>query len=84
MEIKLTSLDEAQKELKKLAKKELVSDKAWSPYQTFVHCAKTIDYFMPGCPTLKPAIIRNTVGKLSKDHYDKYFAMHIADHLLVL
>ena len=142
MNIKLNSLDEAQEELIKLADKQLVNDLDWSPYQSFVHCAKTVDYSMSGYPSIKPAIIRNTVGKLvirkflkqgymkhnlmadvpgspaiddsassqdgiqvliqsiekykaykedlkphllfgklSKEQYDKYFALHIADHL---
>ena len=142
MDIKLTSLLEAKKAISNLNENTLQSE--WSSYEIFVHCAKTIDYSMIGYPSLKPAIVRNTVGKLvirkflrqgnmkhnlyadvpgspviedigsfdeglkilmasiekfslytgelqphllfgklTKEQYDKYFAIHIADHLSV-
>lgn len=65
MEIRLKSLNEAEKYLVKLIDKDIKSTTEWSPYQTFVHCAKTIDYSMNGYPLLKPVIIRNTIGKIA-------------------
>lgn len=65
MTVTLSSLDEARKELMKLKGKQLVNAVAWSPYQTFAHCAKTIEYSISGYPALKPTIVRNTVGRLA-------------------
>lgn len=142
MNITLTSLETAKQELLNLKEQQGSKSKGWSPYVIFVHCSKTIEFSMSGYPALKPAIIRNTVGKiafhkfmkqgymrhdlmadvpgsepikdsgtfqegkqillqsidkfsqykgelqphllfgkLSKENYDQYFAMHIADHL---
>jgi hypothetical protein len=142
MDIKLASLAEAKKELLKLSENQEKKPEGWSIYKTFVHCAKTIDYSIAGYPSLKPAVVRNTIGRLAihkflkqgymkhdlqadvpgspdivddgtfqagvkilfdsiekfqtykgelkphllfgtmdKEAYDKYFAMHIADHL---
>ena len=114
----------------------------WSAGKTFAHCAQTIECAMDGYPSLKPAWVRATLGRLvigkflrqgqmrhglsapvpgapeipestgtaegldrllaaidrfqahtgplqphllfgqmSRDDYDRYFAMHIADHL---
>ena len=144
MNIELTSLLEAKKAILNLSGDALASQSEWSAYEIFVHCAKTIEYSMTGYPSLKPAIVRNTVGKLvinkflkqgkmkndlnadvpgspviedigsfeegrkilmdsiekfssytgelkphllfgnlSREQYDKYFALHIADHLSV-
>jgi hypothetical protein len=144
MNIKLESLSEAKKAIASLNEKTLSAQSEWSAYQIFLHCSKTIEYSMTGYPSLKPAIIRNTIGKvvvkkfltqgymkhdlhadvqgspmmenagsfddglkilidsiekfrsytgelkphllfgkLSKEQYDRYFAIHIADHLSV-
>lgn len=144
MNIKLISLSEAKKAISNLNENTLSSKSQWSSYEIFVHCSKTIEYSMTGYPSLKLAIVRNTVGKLainkflkqgemkhdlhadvpgspvienkgsfeeginiliasiekfssytgelkphllfgklSKEEYDKYFAIHIADHLSV-
>ena len=144
MNIALISLLEAKKAILNLSGDTLASQSEWSAYEIFVHCAKTIEYSMTGYPSLKPAIVRNTVGKLvinkflkqgkmkhdlnadvpgspviedigsfeegrkilidsiekfssytgelkphllfgklSREQYDKYFALHIADHLSV-
>ncbi len=54
-----------------LAKLELLSDTpvvgsgAWSPYQVFTHCAQSVEFSMSGFPEHKPAIFKNTVGKLA-------------------
>lgn len=65
MEIRLKSLNDAEKYLFELIDKDVNSTTEWSPYQIFVHCAKTIDYSMNGYPLLKPVIIRNTIGKIA-------------------
>lgn len=145
MDIKLNSLADAKALLQNLDVAKLKSDTGWSPYQNFVHCAKTIDYAMTGYPRLKPAWLRQTIGRiaihkflkqgymkhnltadvegspvlpshgnaqdgldtllqsinrftawqgamqphllfgnLSKAEYDRYFALHIADHFTAL
>jgi hypothetical protein len=141
-DLKLTSLEDAKRELLLLKEASNVKTKQWSLYKILVHCTQTIEYSMKGYPKLKPKIIQVTVGKiavskflkqgymkhsltapvleapdipeggnldivfqnlmdsiddfvaystelkphllfgkLTKEEYDKYFAMHIADHL---
>lgn len=141
-QIRVSSLEEVKKELHKLEDKQKIAGTNWSPYKVFVHCSKTIEYSMTGYPSLKPAFIRATIGKiaikkflsqgymkhdlmadvpgspeikeigtaddgvkaliqtiekfqayqgalkphlifgnLTKNQYDQYFAIHIADHL---
>ena len=49
----------------------LSSQSEWSSYQIFVHCSKTIEYSMTGYASLKPAIRRNTIGKLAINKFFK-------------
>lgn len=65
MIIRLSSLLEARKVLENLNKDVPTSQSEWSSYEIFVHCSKTIEYSMTGYPVLKPAIVRNTVGRLA-------------------
>lgn len=144
MEVKLKSLSKSKEPISNLNEKKLSSKSQWTAYQSLLHCSKTIEYSMIGYPVLKPAIIRNTIGKmvikkflkegymkhnlyadvpgspvmdnlgsceegirilinsiekfdsyngefkphllfgkLSKEQYDKYFTIHIEDHLSV-
>lgn len=80
MGIRFKSLDEAEKYLFKLSNKDIKSTTEWSTYQTFVHCAKTIDYSMDGYPLLKPTIIRNTIGKIA---IGKFFRQGYMKHNLL-
>lgn len=65
MNLYLKSLDAAKQELRRLSEQDLISSTDWSTYQVFAHCAQTIDYSIFGYPLLKPAFIRNTVGRLA-------------------
>lgn len=141
-DLKLTSLEDAKREILLLKDATNVETKQWSLYKILVHCTQTIIYSMKGYPKLKPKMIQATIGKiavnkflkqgymkhsltapvpeapdipeegdldiafqnlmysidvfvaysrelkphllfgkLTKEEYNKYFAMHIADHL---
>jgi len=41
----------------------------WTTSQTLLHCAQSIEYAVTGYPTLKPAFIRATIGKLVKRRF---------------
>lgn len=75
MNIKLTSLSEAKKAIENLNGTTLSPQSEWSAYQIFVHCSKTIEYSMTSYPSLKPAIVRNTIGKLAINKFLKQGAM---------
>lgn len=64
MNICLLNLEEMKRELLKLREVEFKSYGTLSPYQIFIHCAKTIEYSMIGYPKMSPTIVRNTIGKV--------------------
>lgn len=141
-QLRFSSLDEAERELKRLKTAKNIRCPGWNVCEICLHCAQTIEYSITGYPVMKPALLRNTIGKLaikkflrqgymkhdlmahvpggtkivatgdpltcietlldtiqnfknyegelkphllfgrlSKSDYDKYFAMHIAEHL---
>lgn len=59
------SLEGAQQVLAKLADRELVSLKGWSPAEVLNHCAQSIEYSISGYPELKPGWFRSSVGPLA-------------------
>jgi len=60
------SLDEALRELDRLAKAEpLKPATAWSWPQTLDHCAQSIEYSMTGFPQAKSQVFQRTVGTLA-------------------
>lgn len=64
-QIRLNTLDEAMVELKKLQTAANVTVTGpWSLSHVFNHLAQSIEYSMTGFPENKPAIIRNTIGKI--------------------
>ncbi len=62
---KLESLEEAKKELLVLQQAKDVHTPHWSVTEICLHCAQTIDYAMTGYPVMKPAFVRNTIGKIA-------------------
>ncbi len=64
-DLKLLSLEAAKQELMRLKEVENVHTKNWSVSQICLHCAQTIDYSITGYPVMKPAFIRNTIGKIA-------------------
>ena len=68
--ISFSSLKEAQEELDRLEKIVLLDPKKiqligdWSLHQNLVHCAQSIEYSLIGYPKHRPAIIKNTIGKI--------------------
>lgn len=140
--LQLLSLSDVKTELLRIDAKSQSKIKNWTFYEILSHCSQTIEYSMTGYPAMKPALLRNTVGRLvikrflrqgymkhnlsahvpggeaitnsgsteegiqrliksiekfqafngklalhlifgtlSKEEYDKYFSMHVADHL---
>ena len=53
-------------------------DASVSPFEAINLLTDTIEKFDRYTGTLKPHLL---FGNLGKEEYDKYFAMHIADHL---
>lgn len=59
----LASLDEAMRELERLAQAPaLVSQAAWTWPQTLDHCAQSIEYSLSGFPQPKSALFQRTLG----------------------
>lgn len=76
MKLKSKTLREVKNELALFGNENITSNTKWSLYQTFAHCAKTIDYSISGYPSMKPAIIRNTIGKIVIGKFLRQGYMH--------
>jgi hypothetical protein len=62
-QLQFASLDDALKELKRLAlAPALASQAVWSWAQTLAHCAQSIEYSMTGFPQPKSRLFQSTVG----------------------
>lgn len=63
--IRLTSLEEAKKELQKWENAKVESSTDWDFSQILNHAAQSIEYSMKGYPELRSPFFRYTVGKIA-------------------
>ncbi|MCA9635786.1 MAG: DUF1569 domain-containing protein [Myxococcales bacterium] len=61
--LRLTNIDEALDHLRSIESAPMISTSGpWSLHQIMEHCRQSVEYSLDGFPTLKPAIVRRTVG----------------------
>src|SRR4051812_9298396 len=63
----LRTLADAAREIEKIAAATAPSSTGtWTPFQIVAHCTQSLHYTIDGFPTMKPALVRATVGWLVK------------------
>ncbi|MDX1957610.1 MAG: DUF1569 domain-containing protein [Leptospiraceae bacterium] len=64
-EVKLSSLEEARKELESISKiKSVTTTGKWDVGQVFEHCAQSIEYSLVGYPENRSYFFRRTIGRV--------------------
>jgi len=59
------TIDASLQALDKLMSENIMALGDWNLYQIFVHCAQSVEFSMSTFPEHKPALFKNTVGKLA-------------------